>query len=55
MNKDAILDVFRDLKSEDAAIAAAAQQKKKVLDKHGISMVQEEDFWIEPIADDQVK
>ena len=55
VNKDAILDVFRDLKSEDAAIAAAAQQKKKVLDKHGISMVQEEDFWIEPIADDQVK
>ena len=55
VNKDAILDVFRDLKSEDAEISAAAQKKKKVLDKHGISMVQEEDFWIEPIADDQVK
>ena len=55
VDKEAILAVFRDLKSEDPEIAAKAQEKKAVLDEYDISMVQTDEFWIEPIADDQVK
>ena len=55
VDKEAILAVFRDLKSEDPEIAANAQEKKAVLDEYDISMVQTDEFWIEPIADDQVK
>lgn len=55
VDKEAILAVFRDLKSEDPAVAAAAKKKKAVLDEYEISMVQTDEFWIEPIADDQVK
>ena len=55
VDKEAILAVFRDLKSEDPAVVAAAREKKAVLDEYEISMVQTDEFWIEPIADDQVK
>jgi phage host-nuclease inhibitor protein Gam len=55
VDKEAILAVFRDLKSEDPAVVAAAKEKKAVLDEYSISMEQTEDFWIEPIADEQVK
>lgn len=55
VNKDAILDVFRDLKSTDPAVVESAKGKKAVLDEYGISMEQTEEFWIEPIADEQVK
>jgi len=55
VDKEAILAVFRDLKSEDPAVVKAAQEKKKVLDEYSISMEQTEEFWIEPIADEQVK
>ncbi len=55
VNKDAILDVFRDLKSNDQDKVAVALEKKAVLDEYGISMEQTEEFWIEPIADEQVK
>lgn len=55
VDKDAILDVFRDLKSNDQDKVAVALEKKTVLDEYGISMVQNDEFWIEPIADDQVK
>lgn len=55
VDKDAILAVFRDLKSEDPDVVAAAIAKKKVLDEYEISMEQNDEFWIEPIADDQVK
>ena len=55
VDKDAILDVFRDLKSNDQGKVAVALEKKKVLDEYGISMEQNDEFWIEPIADDQVK
>ena len=55
VDKEAILAVFRDLKSEDPAVVAAAQEKKAVLDEYEISMEQTDEFWIEPIADDQVK
>ena len=55
VDKEAILAVFRDLKSEDPEVAARAKEKKAVLDEYEISMEQTDDFWIEPIADDQVK
>ena len=55
VDKDAILAVFRDLKSEDSAVVEAARAKKAVLDEYEISMEQNDEFWIEPIADDQVK
>ena len=55
VDKEAILAVFRDLKSEDPAVVAAAREKKAVLDEYEISMVQTDEFWIEPIADEQVK
>ncbi len=55
VDKEAILAVFRDLKSEDPAVVAAAKEKKAVLDEFEISMEQVDEFWIEPIADDQVK
>ena len=55
VDKEAILAVFRDLKSEDPAVVAVAQEKKTVLDEYGISIEQIDEFWIEPIADEQVK
>jgi len=55
VDKEAILTVFRDLKSEDAEVVAKAKDKKAVLDEYEISMVQTDEFWIEPIADEQVK
>ena len=55
VDKDAILDVFRDLKSNDQDKVAHALEKKAILDEYGISMEQNDEFWIEPIADDQVK
>ena len=55
VDKEAILAVFRDLKSEDPAVVAKAQAKKAVLDEYEISMEQTDEFWIEPIADEQVK
>jgi len=55
VDKEAILDVFRDLKSNDQDKVARALEKKAVLDEYGISMEQTDEFWIEPIADEQVK
>ena len=55
VDKEAILTVFRDLKSEDPEVVAKAQAKKSVLDEYDISMEQTDEFWIEPIADEQVK
>ena len=55
VDKEAILTVFRDLKSEDPAVVAAAKERKAVLDEYEISMEQNDEFWIEPIADEQVK
>ena len=55
VDKESILAVFRDLKSENPEVAARAKEKKAVLDEYEISMEQTDDFWIEPIADDQVK
>ena len=55
VDKDAILDVFRDLKSNDQDKVAHALEKKAILDEYGISMEQNDEFWIEPIADDQVR
>ena len=55
VDKEAILAVFRDLKSEDPEVVAKAQAKKSVLDEYEISMEQTDEFWIEPIADEQVK
>lgn len=55
VDKDAILDVFRDLKSDVPEKVNAAKEKKAVLDEYGISMEQTDEFWIEPIADQQVK
>ena len=55
VNKDAILDVFRDLKSNDQDVVAKALEKKVVLDEYGISIEQVDEFWVEPIADEQVK
>ena len=55
VNRDAILEVFRDLKSNDQDKVAVALEKKAVLDEYGISMEQNDEFWIEPIADNQVK
>ena len=55
VNKDAILEVFRDLKSEDQDKVSVALEKKAILDEYGISMEQNDEFWIEPKADDQVK
>ncbi len=55
VDKEAILAVFRDLKNEDPAVAEKAKEKKAVLDEYEISMEQTDEFWIEPIADEQVK
>ena len=40
---------------EDPKVVAKAQAKKAVLDEYEISMEQTDEFWIEPIADEQVK
>lgn len=55
VDKEKILKVFSDLKSKDQDVVAVALEKKKILDEHGISMEQTDDFWVEPIADEQVK
>ncbi len=55
VDKDKILEVFRDLKSNDQDKVAKALEKKAILDEYNISMEQNDEFWIEPIADDQVK
>ena len=55
VDKEAILDVFRDLKSNDQDKVARALERKVVLDEYGISVEQSDEFWIEPIADEQVK
>lgn len=55
VDKEAILAVFRDLKSEDPEVVVKAQAKKAVLDEYDISMEQRDEFWIEPVADEQVK
>ena len=34
---------------------SVALEKKAILDEYGISMEQNDEFWIEPKADDQVK
>ena len=54
VDKEKILKVFSDLKSKDQDVVAVALEKKKILDEHGISMEQTDDFWVEPKADDQV-
>ena len=55
VDKDKILKVFSDLKSKDQDVVAVALEKKAILDQHGISMEQTDEFWVEPIADEQVK
>lgn len=55
VDKEKILKVFSDLKSKDQDVVAVALEKKHILDAHGISMEQTDDFWVEPIADEQVK
>ena len=55
VDKDKILEVFRDLKSNDQDKVAKALEKKAILDEYNISMEQNDEFWIEPKADDQVK
>ena len=55
VDKEKILKVFSDLKSKDQDIVAHALEKKAILDQHGISMEQTDEFWVEPIADEQVK
>lgn len=55
VDKEKILKVFTDLKSKDQDVVAVALEKKAILDQHGISMEQTDEFWVEPIADDQVK
>ena len=55
VDKDSILEVFRDLKSNDQDKVAVALEKKKILDEYGIGIEQNDEFWIEPIADAQVK
>ena len=55
VDKEKILKVFSDLKSKDQDVVAVALEKKKILDEHGISMEQTDDFWVEPKADEQVK
>ena len=55
VDKDAILEVFRDLTSNDQDVVAKALEKKAILDEYEISVEQNDEFWIEPIADEQVK
>lgn len=55
VDKEKILKVFSDLKSKEPEVVASALEKKSILDSHGISMEQTDDFWVEPIADEQVK
>ena len=55
VDKEKILKVFTDLKSKDQDVVAVALEKKAILDQHGISMEQTDEFWVEPIADEQVK
>ena len=55
VDKEKILKVFSDLKSKDQDVVAVALEKKAILDKHCISMEQTDEFWVEPIADEQVK
>lgn len=54
VDKEKILKVFSDLKSKDQNVVSEARAKKAVLDQHGISMEQTDEFWVEPIADEQV-
>ena len=55
VDKEKILKVFQDLKSNDQDTVARALEKKIILDEYGISMEQTDEFWVEPIADEQVK
>lgn len=55
VDKEKILKVFADLKSNDQDTVARALEQKAILDEYGISMEQTDEFWVEPIADEQVK
>jgi len=54
VDKDKILAAFRDVRSEDAAIKTAALADVAVLEKNAIGTEQTDQFWVEPIADEQV-
>lgn len=55
VDKDRILAAFRDAKSEDADVKKAAEADVAVLEKNAIGVEQTDQFWVEPIADVQVK
>ena len=55
VDKDKILAAYRDASSEDSSVKSAALADVAVLEKNDIGVDQVDQFWVEPIADDQVK
>jgi len=54
VDKDRILAAYRDAESEDPAVKTAAMADLKVLEKNSLGVEQTDQFWVEPIADEQV-
>lgn len=55
VDKDAILAVWRNAESGDEAVSGPAREAQKVLDAEGFGVEQTDQFWVEALADDQVK
>ncbi len=54
VDKERILAAWRDAESGDAEIAAPAIQARNELRAHGIDVTQDDSFWVEAKAEDQV-
>lgn len=54
VDKERILATWRDAESGDDALAASAVQARDALRAHGVDVAQDDSFWVEAKAEDQV-
>ena len=54
VDKEKILATWRDAESGDKDVAEPAIQAKNALRSHGIDVTQDDQFWVEPKAEEQV-
>ena len=54
VDKDKVLAVWRDAESGDKEIAQNAIRAKSTLQDAGLTVTQDDQFWVEPKAEEQV-
>ena len=54
VDREAMLAVWRDCESKNEAVSEPARADRELLRKNGFDVTQEDNFWVEPVADDQV-